>query len=93
MSAVLTAAQIEALDQIVADAQRHGMEIQRREDLMLADIGHAVHVSHLDSDSGLYALVNVHGHHNGVMFYEFDVTCSSYEGDEMCAACTSVATS
>lgn len=89
MSAVLTAAQIAALDRIVIDAEIHGMEVGTRDNLMLSDAGHAVHVSYINSDQGLYALVNQHGRHNGLLFYEFDVTCSSYEGEEMCAACTS----
>lgn len=88
MNVELTDAQIAALDQIAIDALAHGMDIRGRSDLMLADIGHAVHVSFIDSDEGLYALVNRHGHHNGLVIYEYERVCSSYEGEEMCAACT-----
>lgn len=88
----LTPAQAASLDEIVEQAKKHGMEIRSRSDLMLADIGHAVHVSAIDSDYGLYSLVNIHGHHNGVLFYEFETQCSSYEGEEMCSTCSSTYT-
>ena len=92
----LTVQQIQALEELLAEAQAHGVDIVdtryfsiRYDDESRPGRGHNISVSYIDGDHAVAASIDVYGNGDGAWFMEVDPICIPEEG--RCEKCTETA--